>query len=87
MKVAPPTIAIAFGRSSGANITGTTASASGRITAAARPRTARAAISSPVLMRVGAGQRGHAEDGEGACQQFLAASPVAEQTGRQQRRR
>ena len=48
MNVAPPTTAIALGRSAGVNITGSTASASGKITAAASPRTARAAMSSPV---------------------------------------
>ena len=48
MKVAPPTMAIARGRSAGVNMTGSTASASGRMTAAASPSTARAAISSPV---------------------------------------
>ena len=45
--VAPPTIAMALGRSAAVNITGSTASDSGRIAAAARPSTARAAISCP----------------------------------------
>ena len=47
MNVAPITTAIALGRSSGANSTGSTAIDIGKIIAAPRPSTARAAISSP----------------------------------------
>ena len=50
MKVADAISAIAFCRSSGANSTGITASDSGKMAAAPRPSTARAAISSPVLV-------------------------------------
>ncbi len=48
-KVAPPTIAMARGRSSGVNITGSTASDSGVMTAAARPSETRAAMSWPLV--------------------------------------
>ncbi len=47
MNVAPITTAMARGCSSGANSTGSTAIDIGKITAAPRPSTARAAISSP----------------------------------------
>ena len=45
--VAPAMAATAFCRSSGANSTGSTESASGKIAAAPMPSTARAAMSSP----------------------------------------
>ena len=50
MKVADAISAIAFCRSCGANSTGITESDSGKMAAAPIPSTARAAISSPVLV-------------------------------------
>ena len=50
MKVADAISAIAFCRSSGANSTGITESDSGKMAAAPIPSSARAAISSPVLV-------------------------------------
>ena len=85
--VAPITTAMARGRSSSVNRTGITAMDIGRITAAPSPRMARAAISSPAEVAKAHASGADAEHGQGDQQHPLAAQPVAEHPGRQQRRR
>ena len=85
--VAPAMAATAFCRSSGANRTGSTESARGKIAAAPMPSTARAAMSCADRSRVGAGGGAGAEEDQGDKQQPLAAEAVAEQAGREDQRR
>ena len=86
MNTAAITTAIAFCRSAGVNSTGITASDSGRITAAPRPSTARAATSSPDECEYAQASEARPNSTSAGTSSLLAAEPVAEQPGGQQRR-
>ena len=85
--VADAISAIARCRSCGANSTGITESASGKMAAAPIPSTARAPISSPVLVAYAHAAELAPNEIERAEQHPLAPEPVAEQAGGEHRGR